>query len=133
MKEEILFHQFASIAMITYINTPTVLSFFKTDARRRSNAHPGNQKKVKRKKKQAQAIDREDQLKFGLVWFGALLFGWWTIDQPKVLFNLNHWQRCKASALLLVTVDESHQEQRKIFERVIHKFGLDSLRCNCKA
>ena len=68
MKEEILFHQFASIAIITYINTPTVLSFFKTDARRRSNAHPGNQKKVKRKKKQAQAIDREDQLKFGLVW-----------------------------------------------------------------
>ena len=67
MKEEILFHQFASIAMITYINTPTVLSFFKTDARRRSNAHPGNQKKVKRKKKQVQAIDREDQLKFGLV------------------------------------------------------------------
>ena len=49
-------------------NTPTVLSFFKTDARRRSNAHPGNQKKVKRKKKQVQAIDREDQLKFGLVW-----------------------------------------------------------------
>ena len=50
MKEEILFHQLASIAMVTYINTPTVLSFFKTDARRRSNAHPGNQKKLKEKR-----------------------------------------------------------------------------------
>ena len=67
-EEKILFQQLASIAIIAYsINTPTVLSFFKTDARRRSNAHPGNQKKVKRKKKQVQAIDREDQLKFGLV------------------------------------------------------------------
>ena len=46
---------------------PRCYLFFKTDARRRSNAHPGNQKKVKRKKKQVQAIGREDQLKFGLV------------------------------------------------------------------
>ena len=48
---------------------PTVLSFFLRPTHVVGQTHiRAIKKKLKEKKKQVQAIDREDQLKFGLVW-----------------------------------------------------------------